>query len=84
MSNFSLAKKEVLEVNTTVFKHPKYELVRKIADGAEGVVWEATNNVNGLLLALKFYKSREKWEHEKMIIKEVRTRCVSNHLIIIL
>ena len=71
-----------MEVNTTVFKHPKYDLVRKIADGAEGVVWEVVNNVTGSHLALKFYKSKDKWEHEKMIIKEIRTRCTSNQLII--
>ena len=79
MSELSLAGADnPVEVNVGLFQHPKYQLVRKVATGAEGVVWEATNHLNGNALVLKFYKTKEKWEHEKMIIKEIRLRCSNN------
>ena len=61
MSQFSLEHSGLVDVSKDTFDHPKYELTRIIAEGGEGVVWEAVNHNTAGCVAIKFYSTKEKW-----------------------
>jgi serine/threonine protein kinase len=79
MSEPSLhSRKSIVSISKHTFRNARYELIRKIADGSEGSVWEAKNTNSAKAVAIKFYAKEFQWERERKMIKNIKMKCGEN------